>query len=114
MSKLITNNWKRILIILGSICIAFILYKKIVIKPNIVKNYLDSDINIESDIFDGVHNGAEQVTDKVEDNLENNPTTSENDTMQNVIKWALIIGGLFILLLLLDSIIQGSGDSKKK
>lgn len=115
MAKLITNNWKKLLIILGAICILILLYQKIVIKPNIVNDYLDSDIYVESDIFDSVQNGAGQISDKVEDDIANNPVTSESDnTMQNVIKWAVIIGIIFLAIMLLDSLLQGSGDAKSK
>ena len=113
MAKLIMKSWKKVLILLGVLCILVLLYQKIAIKPNIVENYLDSDMSVDSDLIDGVGNATEQITDKVESDIAN--SSDENDeTMSTVWKWGFIIGGIFLVIVILDCIIQTPAAKKGK
>ena len=54
MKNLLVKKWKNIFIAIGVAIIALVLYNKISWQPNIVNSYIESDINIKSDVIDGI------------------------------------------------------------
>lgn len=118
MKNLLVKKWKNIFIAIGVAIIALVLYNKISWQPNIVNSYIESDINIKSDVIDGIKGTTENVTGKIEDaanNQENNTGVEIKEAGSPVTKWVVAIVVAFIVLLVLDLIMQGgSGKSDKK
>lgn len=118
MKNLLVKKWKKIFIAIGIAIIALVLYDKVAWQPNIVNSYLESDINIKSDVIDEIKGTTKDVTEKIEDvanNQENNTGVEIEKASSPMTKWVVVIVVAFIAILILDLILQGgSGSSDKK
>lgn len=117
MKKWLVKNWKKIFIVLGVVALIIIAYPKVVLQPTVVKDYVNSDINIKSDVFDGIKETTEDVTNKVE----NSNKEAEEDVgvevkeADNASKsWIVVIVIAFVALLILDLILQGGSSKSEK
>lgn len=114
MGKFLTKNWQKIFIVLGAIVLAVLLYLKVTIKPSIVEDYIKSDINVETDIVDDINKGSEDLAEDVAEQIPTDSEIMEDTQKGKIIKWAIIVGGIFVLLMVLDSFMQSSSKEKKK
>ncbi len=117
MKKWLVKNWKKIFIVLGIVALLIIAYPKIVLEPTVVKDYVNSDINIESDVFDGIKGTTEDVTNKVENSnkdAEEDIGVEVKEADKSSKTWIVVVVIAFVALLVLDLILQGGSSKSDK
>ena len=115
MGDLLVKNWKKILIFAGIVILAILLYCKITWKPNIIEDYRESDIVIERDVIDGIKDTSKDISEDAKENIDKaNEEASGKNGSRSIVGWAIILGVAFFAILLLDMLMQPSGDKKKK
>ena len=111
MGSLLKKSWKKIVIIIGAVILAFSLYFKIAWKPTVVEDYVNSDIEIERDVIDKIKDTS---NDAKKDIKELNESTMEKDGSRSVIGWIIIFGLIVGGILVLDLLMQPNEKDKKK
>lgn len=117
MKKWLVKNWKKIFIVLGVIALIIIAYPKVVLQPTVIEDYVNSDINIKSDVFDGIKETTEDVTNKVESSnkgAEEDIGVEVKEADNSSKTWIVMIVIAFVALLVLDLILQGGSSKSEK
>lgn len=114
MKKFISKNWKKILIIIGVVCLIINIGIKILQKTNVVTGYVENGPVIEADMFDKIFGVAEDAADNVEDNPHDikDEYGEQTGIDTKLFRGMIIIGAIVIGLFILSSLIEGGGDKK--
>lgn len=118
MKKFIANNWKKILIFIGVICIIVNIGIKAIQKTNVVTGYIENGPVIEKDIFDKIGDTAEDATGNVKDNPDDikDPYGDKTGIDSKLFKIMVIAIVLLIIVVVITSLFEKDTkkDDKKK
>lgn len=127
MKNFISKNWKNIFIIIGGIFILIDLLTIISTPATIPQDFLEYGPNIESDIFDTVNDTVDDTAENIKDGNISDASTSESGESVNIVtnisektgippelsRGLLFVGAAIIIIVILSSIIEGSGSADK-
>lgn len=122
MKKFISKNWKNIILIIGGIFILIDLLGIVTTPATIPQDFLEYGPNIESDIFDKVNDSANELGNIDVSNDSNSGESSDLTTSisdktgipPELSRGLLIFGVGFVLIVIISSIVEGSGGGDKK
>lgn len=114
MKKFISKNWKKILIIIGAICIIINIGVKIIQDTNVVTGYIENGPVMEEDIFDKIFGVAEDVTGNVEDNPHDikDDYGEQTGIDSRLFRGMIVVGAIVLGIVIISSLFEGGGDKK--
>lgn len=102
MKKFITNNWKKILIIIGAVFIVINLITKLTVDKTLLSDYIKYGKDIEKPEI--IENVSETVTN----------AASKLPLETELIKIIMIAGGVILLIIILTSLGDRAAAKAKK
>lgn len=116
MKNFIGKNWKKILIVIGSIFLAIDLIFIIITPATIPQDFYEYGPNVENDLFDTTSNIAGGITNELTESGDSefiNNASEDTGISPNNLRTVLIFGALLLGVLILSAIIDGPDDKKK-
>lgn len=116
MKNFINKIWKKLLIIIGVVCLLVNIYLKFITPATIIRDYPENGKNIESDFIDNFTQIADNTVEKGDEASTDISASISNETGldQKWVKTGILFIGAILVISIMSALFDKKGAKKKK